>query len=262
MIFTYYSKKGGVGKTTIIGEHASYLAKQGKSVALVSIDDQNSTFEMFGKSELVFGNDTNYIEFFLAGKSDLKNVALELRENLFGFKTLNTDMISKKLTLERTFEKQFIQFFELLKKTYDVVFVDLPPSSNRANEVVFEIVDQLIVIVELNKLGVNGLFNTIQYFTDVELNMNKVKYVLPNGFSKIKSAPRVALEDLNAIVKENLKKAKVLDSFPEKSIILTLQQKGLSVFDPPVKELSPYHKKLKKEAIPIFESLFNSILVK
>lgn len=262
MIFTYYSKKGGVGKTTIIGEHASYLAKQGKRVALVSIDDQNSTFEMFGKSELVFGNDTNYIEFFLAGESDLKDVALELRENLFGFKTLNTDMISKKLTLERTFEKQFIQFFELLKKTYDVVFVDLPPSSNRANEVVFEIVDQLIVIVELNKLGVNGLFNTIQYFTDVELNMNKVKYVLPNGFSKIKSAPKIALEDLNAIVKENLKKAKVLESFPEKSIILTLQQKRLSVFDPSVSDLSPYHKKLKKEAIPIFESLFNSISVK
>lgn len=262
MIYTYYSKKGGVGKTTIIGEHASYMAHQGKRVALVSIDDQNSTFEMFGKSELVFENDLNYIEYFLAGEADLNDVALELRDNLFGFKTLNTDMISKKLTLERTFEKQFIQFFELLKKTYDIVFIDLPPSSNRANEVVFEIVDQLIVIVELNKLGVNGLFNTIQYFTDVELNMNKVKYVLPNGFSKIKSAPKVALEDLNTIVKENLKKAKVLDSFPEKSIILTLQQKGMSVFDAPSKELSPYHKKLKKEAIPVFEGLFNSISIK
>ena len=262
MIYTYYSKKGGVGKTTIIGEHASYMAHQGNRVALVSIDDQNSTFEMFGKSELVFENDLNYIEYFLAGEADLNDVALELRDNLFGFKTLNTDMISKKLTLERTFEKQFIQFFELLKKTYDIVFIDLPPSSNRANEVVFEIVDQLIVIVELNKLGVNGLFNTIQYFTDVELNMNKVKYVLPNGFSKIKSAPKVALEDLNTIVKENLKKAKVLDSFPEKSIILTLQQKGMSVFDAPSKELSPYHKKLKKEAIPVFEGLFNSISIK
>lgn len=262
MIFTYYSKKGGVGKTTIIGEHASYLAKQGKRVALVSIDDQNSTFEMFGKSDLVFNRDDNYIEYFLAGESTIHDVALSLRENLHGFKTLNTDMISKKLTLERTFEKQFIQFFELLKKTYDIVFVDLPPSSNRANEVVFEIVDQLIVIVELNKLGVNGLFNTIQYFTDVDLNMNKVKYVLPNGFSKIKAAPKLALEDLHAIVKENLKKAKVLESFPEKSIILTLQQKGLSVFDSSTKELSPYHKKLKKEALPIFEKLFQSIAVK
>jgi chromosome partitioning protein len=262
MIYTYYSKKGGVGKTTIIGEHASYLSTLGKRVALVSIDDQNSTFEMFGQSELVFGNDSNYIEFFLAGEKVLNDVALELRPNLFGFKTLNTDMISKKLTLERTFEKQFIQFFELLRKAYDIVFVDLPPSSNRANEVVFEIVDQLIVIVELNKLGVNGLFNTIQYFTDVELNMNKVKYVLPNGFSKIKSAPKIALDDLYLIVKENLKKAKVLDSFPEKSIILTLQQKGLSVFDTVSRELSPYHKKLKKEAIPIFQNLFQSISVK
>jgi len=262
MIYTYYSKKGGVGKTTIIGEHASYLASLGKKIALVSIDDQNSTFEMFGKTHLVFDQDDNYIEYFLAGEKTLEEVALPLRNNLFGFKTLNTDMISKKLTLERTFEKQFIQFFDRLKKAYDVVFIDLPPSSNRANEVVFEIVDQLIVIVELNKLGVNGLFNTIQYFTDVELQMSKVKYVLPNGFSKIKSAPKIALEDLEAIVHENLKKAMILPAFPEKSIILTLQQNGLSVFDVDVSSLNQYSRKLKKEAIPVFESLFQSINIK
>lgn len=262
MIYTYYSKKGGVGKTTIIGEHASFLASQGKKVALVSIDDQNSTFEMFGKTNLVFEHDDDYIEYFLAGEKTLDAVALPLRPQLDGFKTLNTDMISKKLTLERTFEKQFVQFFERLKKAYDVVFVDLPPSSNRANEVVFEIVDQLIVIVELNKLGVNGLFNTIQYFTDVELNMSKVKYVLPNGFSKIKSAPKIALEDLEAIVKDNLKKATILPAFPEKSIILTLQQQGLSVFDADMKTLNSYARKLKKEAIIVFESLFQSINIK
>lgn len=261
MIFTYYSKKGGVGKTTVIGEHASYLASLGKKVALVSIDDQNSTFEMFGKSNLVFDQDDNYIEFFLADEQSIDGIALELRENLYGFKTLNTDMISKKLTLERTFEKQFIQLFKSLKKAYDVVFVDLPPSSNRANEVVFEIVDELIVIVELNKLGVNGLFNTIQYFTDVDLNMSKVKYVLPNGFSKIKSAPKVALEDLEAIVVENLKKAKILPAFPEKSIILTLQQNGVSVFDKDVSSLSAYQRKLKKEVAPIFETLYNTVKV-
>ena len=261
MIFTYYSKKGGVGKTTVIGEHAAYLASLGKKVALVSIDDQNSTFEMFGKSNLVFDQEDNYIEYFLADEQPLENIALELRDNLYGFKTLNTDMISKKLTLERTFEKQFIQFFKTLKKAYDVVFVDLPPSSNRANEVVFEIVDELIIIVELNKLGVNGLFNTIQYFTDVDLNMSKVKYVLPNGFSKIKSAPKIALEDLEALVKENLKKAKILPSIPEKSIILTLQQQGISLFDKDVSLLSPYQRKLKKEMKPLFESLFTTIQV-
>ena len=50
-------------------------------------------------------------------------------------------------------------------------------SSNQTNEVLFELCDQIILIVELNKLGVNGLFNTIQYFTDVEVDSKKIKHV-------------------------------------------------------------------------------------
>jgi len=44
MILTYYSKKGGVGKTTVLGEHANYLESLGKKVLIISVDDQNSVF--------------------------------------------------------------------------------------------------------------------------------------------------------------------------------------------------------------------------
>jgi chromosome partitioning protein len=259
MIVTYYSKKGGVGKTTVLGEHASYLASTGKKVLLISMDDQNSIFEMFGQSKAVFGKDDNYLEFALAGTSPIKEVLIKIREKIHAIKTLNIDMISKKLTLERPFEKQFIQLVKDLNEKFDYIFIDLPPSSNRANEVVFELCDQIILIVELNKLGVNGLLNTIQYFTDVDVSFAKVKYVLPNGYSKTKHAPAIALTELERMVKQSLTKAKVLPPFPEKAVIQTLQEKGVSVFDEEITVLSSYERSQKKELMKTFGDLFQSI---
>lgn len=259
MIITYYSKKGGVGKTTVLGEHASYLASLGKKVLLISMDDQNSIFEMFGQSKAVFGREDNYLEFALAGTTKLKDILIPIREKIHAIKTLNIDMISKKLTLERPFEKQFMSTMKELASTYDVVLIDLPPSGNRANEVVFELCDQIILIVELNKLGVNGLLNTIQYFTDVEVSFSKVKYVLPNGYSKTKHAPAVALTELERLVKQSISQAKVLTPFPEKAVIQTLQEKGVSVFDQDITSLSSYERSQKKELMTIFTQLYKSI---
>jgi chromosome partitioning protein len=259
MIVTYYSKKGGVGKTTVLGEHASYLASLGRKVLLVSMDDQNSIFEMFGQSKAVFGKDDNYLEFALAGTTPVKNILIKIRENIHAIKTLNIDMISKKLTLERPFEKQFLQLIKELNAKFDYIFIDLPPSSNRANEVVFELCDQIVLIVELNKLGVNGLLNTIQYFTDVDVSFDKVKYVLPNGYSKTKHAPAIALTELERMVKQSLSKALVLKPFPEKAIIQTLQEKGVSVFDEDIKTLSSYERSQKKELMSTFSELYKTI---
>jgi chromosome partitioning protein len=259
MIITYYSKKGGVGKTTVLGEHASYLAAHGKKVLLISMDDQNSIFEMFGQAKAVFGREDNYLEFALAGTTKLKDILIPIREKIHAIKTLNIDMISKKLTLERPFEKQFMTTIKELASTYDAVLIDLPPSGNRANEVVFELCDQIILIVELNKLGVNGLLNTIQYFTDVEVSFSKVKYVLPNGYSKTKHAPAVALTELERLVKQSINQAKVLTPFPEKAVIQTLQEKGVSVFDTEITALSSYERSQKKELMTIFSELYKAI---
>jgi chromosome partitioning protein len=146
-----------------------------------------------------------------------------------------------------------------LASLYDTVLIDLPPSSNRANEVVFELCDQIILIVELNKLGVNGLLNTIQYFTDVEVSFTKVKYVLPNGYSKTKHAPAVALTELERLVKQSMNHAKVLPPFPEKAVIQTLQEKGVSVFDEDISKLSSYERSQKKELVSIFSTLYKAI---
>lgn len=260
MKYTYFCKKGGVGKTTITGEHASYLASQGKKVLMVSIDDQNSIFEMFGKSSLVFEREDNYFEHYIAKLATLDDILHPIRENLYAIKTLNTDMLSKKLTLERPFEKQFLNVLKSLEEAFDVIFFDLPPSSNRSSELILDFVDTVILIVELNKLGVNGFFNTLQYFVDTGLDLEKIRYILPNGFSKNKSVPGVALEELNGMIKEHLETpVTVLPCMPEKSSIQSLQIKGTSVFDKRGNGLSSYERAQKAILQDIMRELYLQI---
>lgn len=260
MTYTYFCKKGGVGKTTITGEHAAYLAKQGKKVLIISVDDQNSIFEMFGCSDKVFDREDNYFEHYIAKACLLDDVLIPVRENIYAVKTLNTDMLSKKLTLERFFEKQFTEMVQDLASRFDVVFFDLPPSSNRTSELILDYVDTVILVVQLNKLGVNGFYNTLQYFVDTGLDLDKIRYVLPNGFSKQRSVPTVALEELTSLVEEYLENTKILSCIPEKSSIQSLQTKGISAFDEDVKNLTPYEKSQKKVIEEILTSFYQIIV--
>lgn len=259
MIYTYFCKKGGVGKTTVLGEHADYLASKGKKILIISTDDQNSIFEMFGKAGEVFAREDNFIEHILTNNISIDDALIPLRKNIDGIKTLNTDMLSKKLTLERPFEKQFIDLIHKLDERYDYVFVDVTPSSNRTSELLFELCSQVILIVELNKLGVSGFYNTLQYFVDCGIDLKKIHYILPNGFSKMKSVPAVALDEIIKICKENVPDAKVLEPMPEKTSIQTLQQKGVVVYDKDVKSLNSYQRAQKKILMDIFTQLFSSI---
>lgn len=260
MLITYFCKKGGVGKTTVLGEHADYLASTGKKVLLVSIDDQNSLFEMYGKFNEVFSREDNYIEHVLANLIKVEDAVIEFRPNIYGLKSLNTDMLSKKLTLERPFERTFVNLLKDLEKKFDYVFIDLPPSNCRTSEVVFENCNEIVLIVELTKLGVSGFYNTLQYFTDCGLNLGSIKYILPNGFAKNKNVPAVAMEDIITIAKENLPKAKILPALPEKASIQSLQQKGVVVFDSKnLKTLNSYQRQQKKLLMGVFSDLFKKM---
>ena len=104
-IVSTFCKKGGVGKTTFIGYLGHFLAKQGKKVLIVSADDQNSIFKIFGADDKIFESDDNYLEFYIAGKAELGDLLIEVRDNLYLIKTLNTDKLSMKLTYERSQEK-------------------------------------------------------------------------------------------------------------------------------------------------------------
>lgn len=235
-VVSTFCKKGGVGKTTFIGFLAHYYSTLGKKVLIISVDDQNSIFKIFGKEDKIFEESDNYLEFLMANVVEMGDVLIEVRPNLYVIKTLNTDKLSMKLTLERTQEKVIKKIVGEYETYFDYVFIDFPPSSSRLTEVLLDISDSIIIVVGLDSLGLNGFFNTIQYFVDNDINLEQIKYIVPNGFSLNRRAPKISLDKLKEQALEFTPHATVLTPLKDRSIIKNLQADGVSVYDQPEDE--------------------------
>ena len=255
-VVSVFCKKGGVGKSTFVGFLAHYYASQGKKVLLISADDQNSIFKIFGAADKI-EQDDNFLEFLLAGNAELGDLLIDVRENLYLIKTLNTDKISLKLTLERQQERNIKNMLDEYKTFFDYIFIDFPPLGNRLTEVLLESSDAIMVVVGLDSLGIDGFINTIQYFVDSEIDLESIKYIIPNMYASNKRAPKSSLEILQGQAVDFTPNAKVLPYIQEKSVIKNLQAEGISVFDDVV--LSKYDQKqkdqLKNDLLEIFKHI-------
>lgn len=259
-VVSTFCKKGGVGKTTFIGYLAHFYATNGKKVLVLSVDDQNSIFKIFGAEDKIFEVNDNYLEFLLAGHVEMGDILVEVRENLYLIKTLNTDKLSMKLTLERPQEKIIKKVIAEYATYFDYIFIDFPPSSSRLTEVLLDISDDIIIVVGLDSLGLGGFINTIQFFIDNEIDLSGIRYILPNGYSKNRRAPRLALDRLQEQAKEFTPESIVLTPLNDRSIIKNLQSDGISVFDEIESDkLSSYDQKskdaLKEELLELFKQI-------
>lgn len=256
-VVSVFCKKGGVGKTTFIGYLGHYYAKQGKKVLIVSADDQNSIFKIFGEDEKIYECDDNYLEFYIAGRAELGDLLIPVRDDLYLIKTLNTDKLSMKLTYERSQEKIIKSMLKEYATFFDYILIDFPPSSSRLTEILLEISDAVCIVVGLDTLGLGGFWNTIQYFIDNELDIDSIKYIIPNGFSKNRRAPKVSLEKLREQVVEFTPNATLLDPLSDKSIIKNLQAEGISAFD--VVDLPPYDRAHKEQLEKDLNEMFSKL---
>lgn len=256
-VVSVYCKKGGVGKTTFIGYLGQYYAKQGKKVLIVSADDQNSIFKIFGEDDKIFESDDNYLEFYIAGRAELGDLLISVRDNLYLIKTLNTDKLSMKLTYERAQEKILKSMFDEYGTFFDYILIDFPPSSSRLTELLLEISDSVCIVVGLDTLGLGGFWNTIQYFIDNDIDIERIKYIIPNGYSKNRRAPKVSLEKLQEQVTEFTPHAQLMAPLQDRSIVKNLQAEGISAFDEV--EMSAWDmsnkKLLEKDLVDMFEQL-------
>ena len=230
-IISCYCKKGGVGKTTFIGYLSHYYANLGKSVLLISADDQNSVFKIFGAENFVTEKDDDFLENLLIGEKLPENVVFEARDGMYLMKTLNTDRLSMDLTLKRSEEKKLRGLIESFQNYFDYIFIDFPPSSSRLTEILLDLSEKILVVVGLDALGVDGYKNTIQYFVDADINIDKIAYVIPIGYNVVKIVPNKCLKELKDLVQIYTPKAIITSPIKEKSEIKNLQAEGLSVFD-------------------------------
>ncbi len=257
-IISTFCKKGGVGKTTFIGYLAHYHAMQGKTVLLISIDDQNSVFKLFGKDGFIDERTDNYFEYLLAGQTPREDVICEARDGMYLIKTLNTDTLSLNLTLHRSQEKVLKNIILDFDNYFDYIFIDFPPSSSRVTEILLDISQKILLVVGLDTLGLDGYKNTIQYFVDSDIDLNKISHIIPNGYHPVKKAPKACLESLKKQAKSYTPNAIITTPMNDMAIIKNLQAEGFSIFDNHDMG-NKFHNKNRNRAYEELSNLFKSI---
>ena len=257
-IISTYCKKGGVGKTTLLGYLAHFYANKGKKVLVISADDQNSIFKLFGVGNFITESTDNFLENYLTGSCDASDIVCEARINMYIIKTLNTDRLSFTLTVKRQEERKIIDTIKDFTNYFDYIFIDFPPSSSRLSEILLDISDKILLIIGLDTLGLDGYINTIQYFVDTDINLDKIKYIIPTGYHPVKLAPNKALKSLKTQASQYTPAAIITDPVNDKSIVKNLQAEGISVFDD-AQMPSRFHQKNFNEFQNELKKLFNSL---
>lgn len=257
-IISAYCKKGGVGKTTFLGYLAHYYANLGNNVLVLSADDQNSIFKIFGKENLVTDHDDDFFEYFLLGRKTAQEVSFEVRPGMYLMKTLNTDALSVNLIVKRPEETRLKRCIDELNTYFDYIFIDFPPSSSRLTEILLDISDTILLVVGLDALGIDGYKNTIQYFIDSDIEISKIKYIIPVKYHPVKIAPNQCLKELKKMRESYTPNAIIATPIKEKSVIQNLQAEGISVFDEHTMK-DRFHTKnrdeIKKDLLEVYKSI-------
>jgi chromosome partitioning protein len=126
-IISVANQKGGVGKTTTTVNTASAIAARGKKVLIVDIDPQgNSTLGLGLDKESEDDNVYNLLISEIAAKNVVKKTAYENLDII----PSNIDLTGAEVELvnEEERETRLKKGLESIRKDYDYIFIDSPPS--------------------------------------------------------------------------------------------------------------------------------------
>jgi len=154
-VIATYNLKGGVGKTATAVNLAYLAADEGARVLLWDLDPQGAASFYFRVKPKVKGGGKALVR----GKRALDDAVkgtdfqnLDLVPSDFSYRNLD-------LFLERTKKptRRLGQLLRPLRKEYDYVFLDCPPSISLASESVFEAADVLLVPLIPTTLSLRAL---------------------------------------------------------------------------------------------------------
>ncbi|HEV7230397.1 MAG TPA: AAA family ATPase [Bacteroidia bacterium] len=167
-----YNIKGGVGKTATSVNIAYAAAEDGYKVLLVDIDPQGASTFYFGIKPTLEGNVRKIV-------SGGKSIEDSIRETEFkNLHILPSDSKYRKLDgflndMKKS-DKWLKRFFSPVKKQYDFVFIDCPPSITSVSENLFENADAILVPVIPTVLSVRTYEQLKNFFKEEKLDREKL----------------------------------------------------------------------------------------
>jgi len=228
-IITITNQKGGVGKTTTSINLSAGLGLEGKKVLLVDLDPQaNSTSGLGIEKESikysifdVIVNDENINESVLA--SSAKNVdIIPSSINLAG-----ADIY---LSAREKQDNIFGDQFKKLKKKYDYIILDCPPSLGLINRNALTVANSVIVPIQAEYYALEGLTQLLSTITLVKKMFNKdlkIEGILITMYDSRTTLAKEVADEVEKFFKEKVYKTRI----PRNIKLAESPSAGKSIFD-------------------------------
>lgn len=171
-IISFSNQKGGVGKTTTCVNMAAYLAKAGKKVLLVDMDAQgNATTGLgFAKSTL-----KRSVYNVLIEEESVKDNVLETDIEGLTILPSNIDLAGAEVELvyKKNRERMLKNALDKVKKDYDYILLDCPPSLGLITINALTAADSVIIPIQSEYYALEGLSQLMNTLSLVRQHLNK-----------------------------------------------------------------------------------------
>ena len=174
-IIAIANQKGGVGKTTTTVNLSTILAKRGKKVLLIDTDPQgNATSGVGAEKEVEFSTYDLLITETPAEdiiqKTSIKNLDISPSNmNLAGAEVQLVSMMSR--------EQRMKEKLDVIKKEYDFILIDCPPSLGLITLNAFTAADSVLIPVQCEYYALEGLGQLLNTIELVRKHLNKNLYI-------------------------------------------------------------------------------------
>lgn len=177
-VLSFANFKGGVGKTSTTALVSYELAKKGYKVLDIDFDAQANLTSLLlqtkSKNENIITLDKSFMK-AINENLDLEDIKFNIMDNLDLIPNA-VDFSMYPRYIDKNFNNEYskIAFMKNLiskiKKDYDFIFIDVPPTISLQNDTAYFACDQIIIVLQTQARSLDGAEIFIDYLQDTLVN--------------------------------------------------------------------------------------------
>lgn len=170
-VVAIFNQKGGVGKTTTNINLSASLVKNGKKILVVDADPQGNSTSGLGinKNSLLFS-----LYDALIDNEPMKNCIVSVNKDGFDIVPSNVQLAGAEIEMIEidNREKKLRELLELVKKNYDYIFIDCPPSLGLLTINALAAADSILIPIQCEYYALEGVSQLVNTYKLIKKNLN------------------------------------------------------------------------------------------